>query len=640
MKSITLVVLMVLCTLLIPACTVKEPEKPAPTEEYCIKKDTNERMSLIEAKSIAQKVCGEGSGLKDTYVCNKYTGTWWIDIEIEKPGCNPACVVNVATKEAEINWRCTGALPEDDINSFEDCAAAGYPVMESYPRQCRTPDGKTHTEIIDEPIGGQRDEHGCLGPAGYSWNAEVGACVREWELDEEARKAANIAILPLSYRVTVLGVEGMDCDGCFMVLLQRNDNGNEVYIRLGNWQIVETKTPHAEEIEPTRPDQPEQPVPRREGMEMVEANNMFAIDLYREYMKDAGNIFFSPYSITTALQMTYEGAREKTAEEMEQVLHLPANDAVRRQESMSLYNELNKGDKEYMFSTANALWAQQDYQFLPQYFALVEEYYGGKVTNLDFVSKTEESRQTINTWVEEQTNDKIKDLIPPGVLDPLTRLVLTNAIYFKGEWVRQFDPEKTQKMDFRKGSGETVKTDMMISSGEESKFMYAENENLQILELPYSGDDLSMLILLPRGDDLTAVEDSIDAETLEEWRNDLKTEKVNVYIPKFKFETKYFMSETLSGMGMPTAFGYGADFSGMDGTENLFIKQVIHQAFVEVNEEGTEAAAATAVVVALKAAAPDEKIYTFKADHPFIFLIKQKRTGNILFMGRVSDPSA
>lgn len=371
---------------------------------------------------------------------------------------------------------------------------------------------------------------------------------------------------------------------------------------------------------------------------VVNANNRFAFDLYSKYKSNAGNIFFSPYSISTALAMTYEGARGKTAEEIQTVFHFPQDNDTRRSAFAEIYNEINRKDKKYNLTTANALWAQKDYQFLNDYFGLVEKYYGGNVTNLDFVNETEKSRIAINDWVEEQTNNKIKDLIPQGVLDSLTRLVLTNAIYFKGTWVRPFDKNNTREQDFRTSPGNTVKAQMMSLTGEETKFNYTETENLQILELPYSGEDLSMLVLLPKEDNLTSLEESLNTEKLSEWRDNLKEERVNVYLPKFKFETKYFMADTLKDMGMPTAFSENADFSGMTGKKDLLISKVIHQAFVEVNEEGTEAAAATGVIMGVTSAAPS-RVKIFNADHPFIFIIQEKETGNILFLGRVSDPT-
>jgi len=360
----------------------------------------------------------------------------------------------------------------------------------------------------------------------------------------------------------------------------------------------------------------------------VNANNQFAFKLYSTYKSKDGNIFFSPYSISSALAMTYEGAKGKTADEMQSIFNFSKDDSLRRGSFLEIKNIINQKDKKYKLSTANALWAQSGYEFLNDYFKLINQYYGGKVTNLDFINKTEESRMTINHWVEGQTNDKIKNLIP------YTRLVLTNAIYFKGKWAKEFDKNLTTEKDFRVSLNNTVKAQMM---SENDDFNYTETESLQVLELPYQDNELSMIILLPKKDDLSVVEGALTLEKLSGYKNALEIQKVDVSIPRFKFETKYFMKEDLIKMGMLTAFSGDADFSGMTGKHDLFIGQVIHQAFVDVNEEGTEAAAATAVIMEAGSAMPQQP-KVFNADHPFLFLIQEKKTGNILFMGRVSNP--
>jgi serpin B len=370
---------------------------------------------------------------------------------------------------------------------------------------------------------------------------------------------------------------------------------------------------------------------------VISANNQFALELYSKYKSKEGNIFFSPYSISTAVAMTYEGAKGQTADEIQSVFHFPKDASVRQPAFASIYNELNKGSSDYTLKTANALWAQKDYQFLQDYFNTVEKYYGGKVTNLDFKTETEPSRITINKWVEEQTNNKIKDLIPAGYIDSMTRLVLTNAIYFKGTWVWQFDKSLTREADFKVSPTKTVKAQMMSLTGEKAKFNYAETDELQMLEMPYKGEELSMVVLLPKQETLDNLEKSLTLEKLNQWKESLKEEKMDaVNIPKFKFETKYFMAEDLADMGMPTAFTSTADFSGMTGEEDLYIGFVIHQAYIDVNEEGTEAAAATAIGIKATAVMPSR---LFIADHPFIFIIQEKSTGNILFLGRVTDPT-
>jgi len=375
-----------------------------------------------------------------------------------------------------------------------------------------------------------------------------------------------------------------------------------------------------------------------EGIEnVVNANNQFALDVYSEFKEEFENenIFFSPYSISVALTMTYEGAKGQTAEEMQSVLRVPKDDNLRRANFAKIINEINKEDKEYKLSTANALWPRTDFQLLKEYKNTIEKYYGGKATPLDYARYPEGSRQIINSWIEDKTEDKIKDLIPSGALDFSTVLVLTNAIYFKGAWALQFDPKETKEEDFRTGDGEIVKVPMMRLVGKDEKFNYAETEDLQILEMSYDGEDLSMLVILPKENKLEKVEKELSIEKLSEWKSMLKEQKVDIYIPKFKLETKYFMADTLKKMGMPTAFDSSADFSGINGVKGIWISKVIHQAFVDVNEEGTEAAAATAVIMIEMAPTTPE----FQADHPFIFLIQEKETGNILFMGKVANPA-
>ncbi|MFA5051325.1 MAG: serpin family protein [Patescibacteria group bacterium] len=371
---------------------------------------------------------------------------------------------------------------------------------------------------------------------------------------------------------------------------------------------------------------------------VISANNQFALDLYSQLKSSEGNIFFSPYSISTALAMTYEGARGTTAEEMQSVFHFPVDSNLRRSAFASIHNQLNKPDAKYQLSIANALWAQNDYKFLNDYLATLEQYYAGKATNVDFKNSTEASRQTINKWVEDKTNDKIKNLFPQGSIDSMTRLVLTNAIYFKGTWIKQFEKNKTSDEDFRVSPVNTVKVSMMQRTDKDAKFNYTETDDLQVLEMLYEGNKLSMMVLLPKNNDLLSFENLLSLEKINDWKSKLQEQRVDVFMPKFTFDTKYFMNGTLAKMGMPTAFLNSADFSGMDGTKNLSIQNVIHQAFVDVNEEGTEAAAATGISMGLTSA-PPQKTPIFRADHPFIFVIQDKDNGNILFFGRVSNPN-
>lgn len=370
---------------------------------------------------------------------------------------------------------------------------------------------------------------------------------------------------------------------------------------------------------------------------VVDANNQFCFELYQNLKdKEAGNIFFSPFSISMALAMVYEGARGETQLEMEKVFHFPMDEKTRHESFASVHQQINKKDARYKISTANALWIQKDYRLLPEYLQTIQRYYAGYATNVDFIGATEQARQQINSWVETKTNNKIKDLFPPGSLNPLSKLVITNAIYFKGNWVKQFDKNLTTEEDFRVNESKTNKVMMMSRNDPEAIFNYAETENLQILEMPYEGEDLAMIVLLPKDDDLKSLEDSLILGKVKEWQGLVAMRRVDVYIPRFTFKTKYFLSSNLSEMGMRLAFSEQADFSGIDGTKNLSIQIVVHQAFVDVNEEGTEAAAATGVAVGITSVGP--RIPVFRADHPFIFMIQEKNTGNILFFGRVAEP--
>ncbi len=372
--------------------------------------------------------------------------------------------------------------------------------------------------------------------------------------------------------------------------------------------------------------------------DVASANNKFAFDLYSQLDKsESGNLFYSPYSISAALAMTYEGAKGKTAKEMKSVFHFPKNNIL-RPSFAAIYNDINKGAKDYELRTGNALWAQQDFPFLADYTSRVEKYYGGKAANLDFVKESEKSRQTINSFIGEQTNNKIKDLIPTGFLNVMTRLVLTNAIYFKGTWQWEFNTSDTRDSDFKITPTNIVKTPMMNMDPDKASLKYADTGDLQILELPYKGDEISMLVLLP-SENLDAIESTLTAEKLNEYKLKMKETKLDsISLPKFEFDTKYFMKDTLSALGMPTAFSeVSADFSGMTGKRNLFISFVIHQAYVKVDEKGTEAAAATAVNMQQPISIRTRT--DFRANHPFIFLIQDKDTGNILFFGRVVDPT-
>lgn len=400
-------------------------------------------------------------------------------------------------------------------------------------------------------------------------------------------------------------------------------------------QIIPTNNQPIMEIQPTT----------EAAKSVIQANNQFALDLYQRYNSNNENIFFSPYSISTAVAMSYEGARENTAAEIQKTFHFPENIETLQQGSAALNSQINQPNQSFQLSTANALWAEKTYPFAQEYLDNTQKYYQGQITNLDFINQAEPSRVTINNWVEKQTNDKIKNLIPAGSIDSMTRLILTNAVYFKGDWLKQFDAEQTSDASFQISADNSTTVKMMRRTDEEALFNYAESDDLQIIELPYSGEQLSMLIILPKNadqtNDLAALEKNLTLDQLNNWKSNLQMKRVFLYLPKFKLETSYQLAEDLIALGMPEAFTPEADFSGMTGFKDLFIGAVIHKAFVEVNEEGTEAAAATAIIQrAGSAYNPNAPVIpTFRADHPFLFIIQQKENGNILFLGRVSNPN-
>ena len=376
---------------------------------------------------------------------------------------------------------------------------------------------------------------------------------------------------------------------------------------------------------------------------VAESNNGFAFDMYARLAgivaeKD-GNLFFSPSSIVTALAMTYGGARGETAAEMKKVLHFQLDDTELHPAMGKLAKALNYKEKGLKLSIANALWGQQDYKFLDSFIELNKKNYEAGLKDVDFKTKTEETRQLINKWVEQKTNNKIKDLIPKGLLDPAVRLVLTNAIHFKGTWHVKFDKKNTKKEKFHVTEKKSVQIDTMKMKKPNLKYLRAKG--FKALELPYEGKKMSMVLFLPdKIDGLAEFEKSFTLENVKKWLPRMWEQKIQeVAIPKFTMTREFSLAKVLAEMGMPTAFVYPkADFSGMDGTRELYIAAVLHKAFVDVYEEGTEAAAATAVVMRAGSARPPEpKI--FKADHPFAFVIRDNKTGAILFMGRVTDPT-
>jgi serine protease inhibitor len=370
-------------------------------------------------------------------------------------------------------------------------------------------------------------------------------------------------------------------------------------------------------------------------------NNAFAVDLYGKLRAQHGNLFFSPASISTAFGMAYAGARGQTATQMATVFHFTLPPAQLNLAMGALLKDMNAAHTGYELRTADALWAEQDAHFLESYLNLTKTDYAAGFHRVDFKSSPGSVRTTINQWIAQQTNNKIQNLIAPGVLTPATRLVLTNAIYFKGAWLNPFDKSLSQDEDFHLSATQTVKVPHMHRTG---SYRYFDGGAFQALELPYQGNDLSMVVLLPKDiAGLATLEQSFTSVALSGWLRHLEpAPKVILTLPRFTMTQQFELSNTLSGLGMPLAFSGAADFSGMTGKPDFTISAAIHKAFIDVNEQGTEAAAATAIVMrslAMRSPQPEPPPVVFRADHPFLFLIRQTKSGALLFMGRVDDPT-
>ena len=392
-------------------------------------------------------------------------------------------------------------------------------------------------------------------------------------------------------------------------------------------------------------EKPTAPPSRRAGTaqaedvaKVAEGCNRFAFDLYARLKGAEGNLFLSPYSISTALTMTYAGARGETADQMAKTLCLPASGGAIHVAYATLQKDLNATGAKGAFDlvVANRLWGQKGYKFLPDFLQLLDTSYSAGLEPLDFVADTEGSRKTINAWVERETRDKIKDLLKPGVLDAMTRLVLTNAIYFKGKWASEFDKKLTRDEDFFVTPETKVAAPLMRQTAE---FGYFDGGEMHALELAYQGDRLAMVVLLPKSKDgIEGLEAALTPNMLEGTCAGLRRREVQVALPRFKTAAEFSLKDPLVAMGMTDAFDPAkADFSGMSGKKDLFISAVVHKAFVDVNEEGTEAAAATGVVVGVMSMPEPPPV--FRADHPFLFLIRDTKTGAILFFGRILDPT-
>lgn len=369
---------------------------------------------------------------------------------------------------------------------------------------------------------------------------------------------------------------------------------------------------------------------------ITDGNNQFAINLLHKLANSTGNSFFSPYSISTALFMTTAGARGQTEKQMLDVLKHNNNTAEYHQSFADHLAKVEKKEK-IQLNIANSIWMQKGFNFLPAYTSMLEKVYKSKMNECNFAANPDAEAKKINKWVEGKTKNKIKDLIKPGVLKPITKMVLVNAIYFYGAWDKEFPKENTAKDKFYMNNNSTTEASFM---NHEYKMLYSTDMDFELVSIPYMKGEASMLIFLPKSKG--KFEEALKSLNFEKYTaltRALLTQKVNLSIPKFTMTSEFELGKTLTEMGMPLPFTDAADFSGMNGKKDLKIDKVIHKAFVDVSEKGTEAAAATAVVMVGKSAVLDpEKVIYFKADHPFIFMIRDNATDQILFTGVVNKP--
>jgi len=379
--------------------------------------------------------------------------------------------------------------------------------------------------------------------------------------------------------------------------------------------------------------------------ELVAGDNAFAFDLYQAVRTSDGNLFYSPYSISLALAMTYAGARGETASQMADVLHysLPNDrlhsafnaldlDLARRPEQAA---DVDKNQR-FALSIVNSIWGQKGWPFLSEFLDLLALNYGAGMRLVDYMNAPEEARLAINDWVSEQTKARIKDLVPQGLITPDTTLVLVNAIYFKAAWQYEFDSSQTKDGPFTLLDGSQVSAPLM-SLDHLASLGYANGDGWQAVTLPYKGGMTEMVIIVPDEGWFTEFEASLSADRFDEILAGMEPKMVALTMPKFSFTSSYQLKDVLSGMGMPLAFDdEQADLSGIDGRRDLFIRDVVHKAFVAVDEAGTEAAASTAVIIAPTAMLmPDVEL---TIDRPFFFVIRDVPTDSILFVGRVVDP--
>jgi serpin B len=364
-------------------------------------------------------------------------------------------------------------------------------------------------------------------------------------------------------------------------------------------------------------------------------SNRFAIDLFKRLRTDHQNLFFSPFSIFTALSMTATGARGETLDQLVKVLHLPV-DGEARPAAGDLGRFYAASDRPFTLATANALWGQSGLAWDDSFRAALAERFGAGFEEADFQGRPDEERQRINAWVAARTEGRIGTLLPPGAVSELTRLCLASAIFFKGDWAEPFDVAATSPQPFRRADGVTAEVPLMHRRG---RYDHARLDGGQLVAIPYRGQDLEMVVLLPEAaEGLTAIEDRLTAEALLAWRRGAERVEVDLWLPRFRLDHGFDPVSHLEALGITDLFKVGtADLSGMTTTERLSVSRVLHKAFVIIDEEGTEAAAATAVI-ANAPAPPPPKPVEFRADRPFLFLIRDAHHDTILFLGRFTGP--
>lgn len=418
--------------------------------------------------------------------------------------------------------------------------------------------------------------------------------------------------------------------GTRVILLQKSDGYSLVADREGTQAYVNTESLERAQAEMND-----------DVAQLAVANNQFACELLDAVRgESAENLFLAPLSVTMVMQMAAVGARGETADQMAEALRSPWRNARQGAAMADLQRRLfgaeNGGG--VTLRAANRIFVARHYPLSPDFVETLERNYASQPEEVDFERHAEEARAQINTWVADQTSGRIEDLIPQGVLDALTRLVLVNAVYFKGDWAEPFDKERTQDGPFHVTADEQVDAPMMR---DQRRVRYAKVADMQIVELPYEGDKLSMVILLPEATDgLAELEERLTGQALAGWLDELAEREARLTLPRFRMTSEKTLNDALKSLGMALAFSPDhADFAGISSEPGLYISAVLHKTFLDVNEEGTEAAAATGAVIGVTSAPVEEEIPEFRADHPFVVLIRDRATGSILMLGHVVDPT-